>query len=369
MEREAFDEIEEALAVCAGQPGTRGGIFRTLAAIIGGVPALDGGSVGEPMAQDALHGVVSALLQAGNIDALNRMTSARAEALVPGLPDALLQALSSMGVDAGDDGEPEYIFIGGAGRSGTTLLRAMLDAHPRIRCGPELKVVPDLCQMRLSWTQSLAPELDAAGADPDVLDHTLRAAISTLLDGAGEKAPRIAEKTPHNLLFMDLLGRVFPRAVFVHVIRDGRAVAASLIRQKWFNPQTSEPLWYCANALNAARYWQDTVNAVRGQVAAVEGRYIEVVYESLVATPGREMTRLLAFLGEPWNDAVLQHERSAVSLPGTETSSAAVSEAVHLRALDKWRDELSPAELAQVIDVAGDTLATLGYVDSGPVEA
>jgi len=363
MESGAFAELEAALAACGGQPDARGGAYRALAALIGAVPLPDEGDRPAPVDRAVLTGIVGALLEANNVDALTRMMTARAEALIPGITQQVPEVLADLGIETGDDGEPEYIFIGGAGRSGTTLLRAMLDAHPRIRCGPELKIIPDLCQMRLGWTKSLGPELEAAGAQPDVLDNMLRATISTLLDGAGPEAPRIAEKTPHNLLFIDLLGRIFPRAMFVHVIRDGRAVAASLVRQKWNNPLTGDPLWYCANLTNAARYWQDTIQAVQGQAGAVPGRYIEVRYERLVADPKGEMRRLLAMLGEPWDAAVLNHHSSGVVLPETETSSAAVAEPLHQKGLNRWRRELGPEEQLEVTEVANNLLLAFGYTD------
>ncbi len=362
METAAFAELEAALAACGGRPDERGGVYRSLAGLIGAVPLSNEESISTPIEREVLTGIVGALLQANNVGALERMTSARAERLIPGIKEQIPVVLADLGISTGDDGEPEYIFIGGAGRSGTTLLRAMLDAHPRIRCGPELKVIPDLCQMRLGWTKTLGPELQAAGAKPDVLDQMLKATVSTLLDGAGPSAPRIAEKTPHNLLFMDLLGRVFPRAMFIHVVRDGRAVAASLVRQKWNNPITGEPLWYCANLTNAAKYWKDTVQAVQAQANAVNGRYIEVRYERLVADPEGEMRRLLAMLGEPWDASVLSHHAADVVLPDTETSSEAVSEPLHQKGLNRWRRELGPEEQLEVTEVASEVLASFGYV-------
>ena len=137
METAAFAELEAALAACGGRPDERGGVYRSLAGLIGAVPLSNEESISTPIAREVLTGIVSALLQANNIGALERMTSARAERLIPGIKEQVPVVLADLGISTADDGEPEYIFIGGAGRSGTTLLRAMLDAHPRIRCGPQ----------------------------------------------------------------------------------------------------------------------------------------------------------------------------------------------------------------------------------------
>jgi len=52
-----------------------------------------------------------------------------------------------------DRGSP-FIFVGGFPRSGTTLIRAMLDAHPDIRCGEETRVVPRILQLAAQWNRS-----------------------------------------------------------------------------------------------------------------------------------------------------------------------------------------------------------------------
>ena len=70
---------------------------------------------------------------------------------------------------------------------------------------------------------------------------------------------------------------------------------------------------------------------------------------------------VLAFLDEPWDEAVLQHERSARVLPNSESSSAAVSQAISTDAVDRWRTELSQETLSMIEQQAGSTLKQLGY--------
>lgn len=62
------------------------------------------------------------------------------------------------------------IFIGGVPRSGTTLMRAMLDAHPDVRCGQETRVIPRILQMRQHWMKSKKEtlRLEEAGVDKEV---------------------------------------------------------------------------------------------------------------------------------------------------------------------------------------------------------
>lgn len=69
------------------------------------------------------------------------------------------------------------IFIGGFPRSGTTLMRVMLDAHNAVRCGEETRVIPRLLAMRATWSRSVKERirLDEAGVTDQVLDSAVRA--------------------------------------------------------------------------------------------------------------------------------------------------------------------------------------------------
>jgi len=272
----------------------------------------------------------------------------------------VVDALEELGLHVEDDQEPDFVFIGGAGRSGTTLFRAMLGAHPRLYCGPEIKLLPMICQMRDQWWGSMSADLTEAGISPALLDQAMKAMTTTLLNGLAAGGVRIAEKTPHNLLHARYLGRLYPRARFIHVIRDGRAVAASLVRQQWRSPD-GEPIWYCKDVRSAAKYWAAVVHQVRQQTACMPNRCLEVRYEELVGAPHDTMKRVLAFLGEAWDDAVLEHEKSNLATSRRESSTAAVKRAVHTGAVEKWRRQLTEQQVAEIIDEAGVILRELAY--------
>jgi hypothetical protein len=261
------------------------------------------------------------------------------------------------------------IFIGGVPRSGTTLFRAMLHAHPRIHCGPERKLVAPLVRAQRDWWAAFGPMLPAAGIQRRTLDAAAGAYLRTLLAQSTPPGLRPAEKTPNIMLFVGDLARMLPEARFVHVVRDGRAVAASLVRQDWVDPKTGAPVPYTRDLESAAVYWARYLAQVAPQLGAVQGRYLEVRYEGLVRSPRAVMERVLTFLGEPWHDAVLAHERSDARLPSTEASSEAVREAVHTRALDAWRSRLAEHELARLEEIIGPVLRQLGYATWAPGSA
>lgn len=354
---------EGLLALCAeaalyeGRPRPGPGVAGALGALAARVPEMEPG----PTHPEGVERIALNLVRCGQPQLLDACFGPRAEALLPGVGARVTQALRAQGIELEDDGEPEFVFIGGAGRSGTTLFRAMLGAHPGVHCGPELKLVPVLCTLREQWQASMGADLAAAGVGEEVLDAAVRAFVSQLLSGSAPGRTRVAEKTPHNLLHMAYLGRLYPRARFIHLVRDGRAVAASLLRQHWVDPTTGGALWYCKDPEGASRYWVEVVAAIRQQAHTVPGRYLELRYEDLVTEPRAAMRRVLAFLGEPWSEAVLRHEESAVLLSEREASSEAVRAPVHLEAVARWRGQLSQGDLDRMDQRTSAMLERLGY--------
>ncbi|MEQ1564116.1 MAG: sulfotransferase [Myxococcota bacterium] len=355
--RQRLGDLHSELAFRLGSPRTGPGPWGTLGALVARVP-IDSPS---PVSANVVADAVTALVEQGRGDDLQALFERRADALVPGIADQVRAALTGLGLDWADDAEPDFVFVGGAGRSGTTLFRAMLSAHPNLWCGPERKLVPALAEFHARWDLATGPELREAGVDQSALDAAARAWLTTFLRAGTPPGLRIAEKTPHNLLHMAWLGRLFPRARFLHVLRDGRAVAESLLRQRWIDPATGKLLPYCADPEQAGLYWATVVNTIRTQAQSVPGRYLEVRYEQLVSEPEATMHRVLAFLGEPWSDAVLAHESAAVTLSSRESSTAAVAGARTTEGLSGWRTRLTGPQLSAVVRTAGPVLLACGY--------
>jgi len=258
------------------------------------------------------------------------------------------------------------IFIGGVPRSGTTLLRVILDSHPRIYCGPELRVVQALTNLWWSAQQRGQPLLEQAYlVDAEHLRRTFADLVLSFLRPAwlASGKPRVAEKTPFNVLVFPELGRLFPGAALVHIIRDVRDVVASrLERARATGASSAETV---ALARERAEEWVSAMKIREKMLADAQlsRSYFEVRYEELVHVPHESLKGLFAFLGEVFYPGVLDFHRVQRNVDGSEEwSAAAVRRPIFASSCGRWRQSLSAEELGAVLNVAGPTVELLGYV-------
>lgn len=197
-------------------------------------------------------------------------------------------------------------FIGGMPRSGTTLMRAMLDAHPEVRCGEETRVIPRLLGMRTNWERSEIEKkrLMEAGINDNVLDAALSAFLLEIIALHGEAAPYLCNKDPFTLKSSVYLKKLFPNSKFIFMIRDGRATVHSIISRKvtitGFNLNDYKQ---CLSK------WSMAMEMMYSQCLQVGADgCMPVYYEQLVLQPELWMKRIIKFLDIPWNSSVLHHE-------------------------------------------------------------
>jgi len=255
------------------------------------------------------------------------------------------------------------IFIGGVPRSGTTLMRAMLDAHKDVRCGEETRVVPRLLQMRSHWmkSQKESLRLEEAGLTGEVLDSAISSFILEVVARHAEPAPRLCNKDPFTLKSGTYLNQLFPNGKFLFMVRDGRATVHSIITRKvtitGFDLKSYKQ---CLTKWNAA------VSAMNDQCTELGPKNcLLVYYEQLVLHPQTWMRKILSFLELPWDDAVMHHEKhinekGGVSLSKVERSSDQVIKPVNLDALSKWVGKM-PDDVVQDMAQIAPMLAHFGY--------
>ena len=201
----------------------------------------------------------------------------------------------------------EFVFLMGCPRSGTTWLQALLGAQPGIHTAPETHFFHayagvDRC-FRVSMERNVGP---AAYHRPDsfyaLMGDLFRHTLSQLPEPpTGTRY--FLDKTPHYTLCGDFILRVFPRARFIHAIRDARTVVTSLLRAAEGWGRT----WAPRNLDEACAYWERHVRSGRPVRELVkEPRfYQEVRYESLRADPAGELARLVRALDLEPDEAAL----------------------------------------------------------------
>ncbi len=256
------------------------------------------------------------------------------------------------------------IIIGGCGRSGTTVFKEMLNRHPRIACGPETSMfgLPfDPRRIAIYWNIPL----EQLTALMDESEHLPRFAERFYGDFVRrEGKARWADKTPNNVRAVGRILTWFPRARFIHVIRDGRDVVCSLrhhpkerIRGGRIVPvNTVNTIEFCCR-----RWVQDTS---AGLAYANHPRCFELRYEHLIADPEGVLRRVCDFLGEDYDPAMLDPSRTKHETPtGQVLNNPGASSAVVGRSIGRWRRDLTPDERAEFVDRAGELLIALGYAE------
>ena len=204
--------------------------------------------------------------------------------------------------------------MGGVPRSGTTLARAMLDAHPEVRCGEETRVIPRIISMRNRWNKAEREHqrLMAAGLTDQTLDQATRAFVAEIILNHGKPAKYLCNKDPLVLNYMNDIIRLFPKSRFILMLRDGRAVAYSIVSRNITISGVDSK-----NFMSAALFWNKVTERMFRDCKAINQRCFGVPYEKLVSSPKEWMSKILDFLHIPWSDNVLHHEafiNSEVSL-------------------------------------------------------
>ncbi len=285
---------------------------------------------------------------------------------------------------------PPMPVIVGAPRSGTTLLRFMLDAHPSMAIPPETgflmqaKFIPEGVEGARGALFDLITNFPAAGPTWDDFGLTheqLRDALETVepfdvadglrafyrLYAAQHGKLRYGDKTPLYCAHLDAIRETLPEARFLHIIRDGRDAALSL-RPLWFAPGQ--------DIATLAGEWKRLVMAAR---AAAGKDYLEVRYERLLTETEPVLREVCEFIDLKFDPAMLRYfERTPERLKEHVTRRDAegvvvVSHEQRLQQhtltmqppkrerMNRWKEEMSAGEQAEFHSVAGDLLEELGY--------
>jgi hypothetical protein len=263
------------------------------------------------------------------------------------------------------DPDKAPIFVVGNGRSGTTLLRLMLSAHPRIyisheagfymweagfpRKMPRRQYVEAYLKSRSCRWLAIDPERVLAQLpDPLPVDRVKDAYAAIMREKAAlYDRPRYGDKTPGHTWCLREIYRDFPDARVIRIVRDPRSNVESLTRM----PFASSSVLACAMMLRSEHE----------KAAPFADRMLTIRLEDLLADGRAVMGKVLEFVGEPWDDAVLDHANhlpDANDMPPHPWLESSAKERTAPQA--KWLS-LSPAQIRLIERITAERMAAGGY--------
>jgi hypothetical protein len=280
------------------------------------------------------------------------------------------------------------LFGVGSGRSGTTLLRMMLDSHPQLAVPPETHFIPHVARACRLAADPARHFVDAivgherwldfgldggrfrervAEIQPFDVSEALRAFYQLYAERFGKG--RWGDKSPIYALHVEQIEELLPEARFVQVIRDGRDVALSF-EDTWFGPRGTESL---------AAQWVSRVEAVRRRAHRLR-HYLEIRYEDLIENTEAVLRRVCDFLELPWDPAMLSyhtraeermaemarpfHDAQGTLLATPEQRMmpfANLKRPPDAARIGRWRREMTEERQREFEAVAGPLLKELGY--------
>jgi hypothetical protein len=270
------------------------------------------------------------------------------------------------------------IFIVGMPRSGSTAFYTTLARHPDVAwISQTSKKLPRSVWLtrllmlvrwdrrptegHLIWKKFVSPEalddvLRREDVTPEQRQYYRRLVKAHL---RLQRRSRFLSKYTRNVLRLEYLDEIFPDALFLHLIRDPRAVARSVLWMRETHGGRDEywgvrpPGWQRLRELDPvsaiARQWRMTIEYARSSAEALDPeRYLEVRYEDFCESPAETLRRVGEWADLVWSEGLLEHVTVDIESQN-----------------HKWRDELTLAEIATFDEVAGDLLRELGYSAPG----
>jgi hypothetical protein len=263
------------------------------------------------------------------------------------------------------------VFVGGCGRSGTTLLGAILGTHSECICTPESQFKTDLYHF---LSQSDNPDfMDVLnritklrrfrfwGFDIDkqsfpskkisTYSELIFWIVKKYAEKTGKRNPGIwIDHTPANIRHTGILFELFPDARLIHLVRDGRAVAASMIPLDW-GPNTID---------HAAHFWMKKILLGLEAEKKWQEKVIRVKYEDLVHDPEKMLKHICSYLNIDFQSEMIKGTDFRVPLYSSE-QHALIGKEPDIRRVNAWENTLKPRQIEIFESISGQILVTLGY--------
>lgn len=290
--------------------------------------------------------------------------------------ESTMEKAASRGATLESERSKAPVFVVGCPRSGTTMLYHMLLSAGNFAVYRSESNVFSILQPRFGnlrsdrnrrellryWLKSYLFESTGLQAGP-ISEKIMRECQSTgdflriVMEETAhlQGVERWADTTPDHLLYIRQIKREIPNALFVHILRDGRDVALSYVKQGWAHPLPWDPHEHLSVA---GLYWEWIVSSGRAAGRTVGADYYEIRYEDLVKSPRETLRGLGNFLGQELDyDHILRVGIGAVRAPNSSFGGA--SDAFH--PVGRFTGKMTPQQLADFETLVGKYLQELGY--------
>lgn len=287
---------------------------------------------------------------------------------------------------ATDNIQESPILIVGAPRSGTTWLQRLLLSIPQFCGSQESNFFVHFGQILRSFDVSGRPRrpgLSNYWKEEDMVNE-IRRLWSRTVNPVVQTHPHanwLVEKTPRHILFVQEIARILPNARFVQMIRDSRAVTASLLHAS----SSWGERWAPRNLSTAIDIWKRSVEAgLRAKDVLMADRYYQVYYERLMSDTLHQLAGVLKFVGTQATTPVLEKViednsfENQKAIGGTPLPLYGEHQTIAKNwkepegffwkgRVDSWKTSLSPVHRALVWRKTKDLMTRLGYDKSGNI--
>lgn len=254
----------------------------------------------------------------------------------------------------------KYTFIIGCARSGTSILGELIASHPQVKYVFEASQIWELGGMG----ENESHRLTAQAATPQV-----KAQIRAWFESQASGANIVVEKNPRNSLRVPYVKEIFPEAKFIHIVRDGRDVACSLVPgcggREWRHlkpPSWQEYYTTYSGAIRCAHVWKEVLEIALHDL--LEVRHIQVRYEDLLNSPLSVARSIFDFLEIDFHRNTVDFCSKIAddtSAPYHAQNQDRWYQNNHQKRIGRWQENLTSEEQHSINEMLNPLLTKLGY--------
>lgn len=258
----------------------------------------------------------------------------------------------------------EPILIVGVGRSGTSLLQAMLNAHSKIAFTPETHFIRTYLSKNLNFDDCKDKILNDKYLNNLNLDlkknllnsnSKLQFYNNILKEYRFNKSKQyIGDKDPKNIEYLKIINKNFPNCLIIHIIRDPRAVISSRIKAKW---SKNRYLWQHILAYKAQ------FNFFEKNKHIFDNRYVEIKYEKLLEEPKKQLEKILKKLNLNYEKNMIRFSKTANEIVKKDEKlwKNNLFNPVIIRNISKWKYEMNLVDISIIEKCLFKEMQKCGY--------